>query len=133
MVGKSTKGRVTKLAPILVVDDIDRSIDFYCEKLGFSLEVRVPEEAPAKFAIIKSGSVEVMLQSKVSITEDFPKVPAGKRAGRAVLYLDVKGIEELYGVLKEETGVAKEIHNAPHGQREFYVHDPDGNFIGFAE
>ena len=46
-----------KLTPNLIVSDVGRSIAFYRDVLGFTLEQTVPDVDPFVFAIVTSGSV----------------------------------------------------------------------------
>ncbi len=53
---------LTKLTPNLIVSDVERSVRFYCDVLGFAVAATVPDAAPYVFAIVQSGPVEVFLK-----------------------------------------------------------------------
>ena len=47
-----------KLTPNLIVSDVDRSMAFYRDVLGFSVAQTVPDAAPYVFAIVTSGDAQ---------------------------------------------------------------------------
>lgn len=55
------RASLDSIAPFFVVDDIQSSVHFYLEKLGFALRLLVPEGEPF-FAIVRRGPVEVILK-----------------------------------------------------------------------
>ena len=52
-----------KLTPNLIVSDVDRSIAFYRDVLGFSVAQTVPDAAPYVFAIVTSSDVQIHLNA----------------------------------------------------------------------
>jgi catechol 2,3-dioxygenase-like lactoylglutathione lyase family enzyme len=55
--------QLSSLTPNLIVADIERSLAFYRDVLGFSVEQTVPEAPPFVFVIVRSGPVEVYLNA----------------------------------------------------------------------
>ena len=49
------------LTPNLIVNDIDRSVTFYRDVLGFEQVTTVPEEPPFVFVWLRQGTVDVFL------------------------------------------------------------------------
>lgn len=73
----------TKITTNLMVGSVNETLDFYEGVLGFSLVLGVPEgsrqmvttrqsDAPLGFAIIRRDDAELMLQSRKSLSEEFP-------------------------------------------------------------
>jgi catechol 2,3-dioxygenase-like lactoylglutathione lyase family enzyme len=50
------------ISPFFIVSDLDDSVSFYTDKLGFELRFMGPEEEPY-FAIVGRGPVELMLKA----------------------------------------------------------------------
>ena len=55
--------KFTDVTPNLIVSDIDRSLAFYRDVLGFGLVTTVPDAAPFVFAWLKRDEVNVFLNS----------------------------------------------------------------------
>ena len=116
--------RVTSFAPQFLVDDLDRSIDYY-RKIGFSFG----EPWEGFYAIGHLDGLELHLK-------EAPKNDADRRYRRDNDHLDastgVDGVEAFYercvanGVMIIEPITATEW-----GTKGFYVEDPDGYIIGF--
>jgi len=65
-----------KITPILLVDEIEPSLKFWMDKLGFEKTVEVPEGDKLGFVLLTKDGTEVMLQSRESVKKD-----AGAAAG----------------------------------------------------
>ena len=61
-----------KLTPNLIVSDVSRSIAFYRDVLGFTVQQTVPDGEPFVFAIVTSGGVEVFLNAPGPAHEEYP-------------------------------------------------------------
>lgn len=61
-----------KLSPNLIVSDVDRSMAFYRDVLGFSVAQTVPDSAPYVFAIVTSGDVQIFLNAPGPAVEEYP-------------------------------------------------------------
>lgn len=118
----------------LMVADVQRSVDFYSRSFGFEVITTVPGEHELVFAMIKTGSVSIMLQSMSSFAEsnpEFGKTPIG---GTVLLYIDVSEIRILYQKVKKAgVQIYREMHDTFYGTSEFTVKDCDGYLISFAE
>ena len=122
-----------KLTPNLMVEDVDRSIEFYGGKLGFQVVVTLPETGTKDFAIISQGDVQLMLQSKTSLQEDIPVVGERSIASTTICYIEVEGVEKLRHHLSDDVDVVVPLRKTFYGMTEFYIRDPDGYVLGFAE
>jgi len=125
---------VTAVTPILVVDDIEPCIPFWVDRLGFQAVATVPEsEGTDKlgFAMLTSGDITVMYQTRESIRADLPSVLSG---GGQVQYLFVT-VEDLDDVMKRMEGIDALVPERTtfYGMREYGVREPAGNPIVFAQ
>jgi methylmalonyl-CoA/ethylmalonyl-CoA epimerase len=91
-----SQARVGQIA--VVVQDIDRAVDFYRDKLG----LRLLFQAPPKLAFFDCGGVRLMLD--VPEEEEF-KHPA------SILYYKVEDIRETWATLR---GRGVEFRDEPH-------------------
>jgi hypothetical protein len=116
------------LAPILIVDAIEPSLDFWSAGLGFALTTTVPETGPYNFAILERDGIEVMLQTRASASEDLGE---GANSGPSFLYLSVDAIDPvLSGVANPDIAVAR--RKTFYGADEIYLREPGGHIVGLA-
>lgn len=127
--------KFNKITPNLMVADMEKSLKFYRDVLGFSVSQTVPEKAPFIFAWMKRGEAELFLNQHMPPQPGQPDLYAGKAIGGTMaMYMPLEGIEELHKTV-ESSGVkiAIPLHTEFYGMKEFAVHDPDGYVIIFAE
>jgi catechol 2,3-dioxygenase-like lactoylglutathione lyase family enzyme len=121
----SAKPRVTSLAPQFLVDDLERSIAYYRDALGFTFA----EPWGGFYAIGRLDGVELHLK-------EAPKNPAERTHRRENEHLDasagVAGIEVFYEqCVARGARIIKPLAATEWGTKDFYVEDPDGYIICF--
>lgn len=121
---------LTALEPILWVNNIERSVAYYREKLGFDLRMAMngPDGAMVH-ASVSNGTVSLMLGYKDGVPAD----PA-RSGGGAELYINTDDVDALYRqALNAGTAITNEIADQYWGDRTFTVTDPDGYVLTFAQ
>ena len=132
------------LAPNFAVQDIEKTVTFYCDVLGFKLEMAVPEGKSRVeqelsegkkyiYAMMSRGNVQVMFQRTDSIGEDIPPLNGMPIGASVSFYIEVEDIETLYQEIKSKAEIVKEPQTAWYGMEEFYIKDCNGYIFGFAE
>jgi catechol 2,3-dioxygenase-like lactoylglutathione lyase family enzyme len=125
-----------KLTPNLLVDDVERSLRFYVEVLGFSRGMTVPEAPPFVFASVVSGGVEIFFNEKETAAKEYPAF-AGKPLGiTGTMFIEMEqpgSIEALHQRLKPIVPIVMPFVTQWYGLKEFAIADPDGYVITFAE
>jgi catechol 2,3-dioxygenase-like lactoylglutathione lyase family enzyme len=111
-----------RLAPMVFVTDIARSVAFYREVFGFEKEFENGD--PVGFVILVKDAAELHLSL----------VPGHRGHTANVAHLMVDDADALY-VRLEQHGVriVKAIRDADYGMRTFVFADPDGNRIDVGE
>lgn len=123
----------TKNTPNLIVSDIDRSLAFYRDELGFSVVTTVPEQPPYVFAMLQAGGVELFLNDvKLALKEHPEWAGQSMVAFGHSLFIETDGIDELYARLNGRVPIWLPIVTQWYGMREFGIADPDGYLITFA-
>lgn len=135
--GQTIKERTIKfkaLTPNLLVDNVNKSADFYEKTFGFKTLMSVPESGALDFAMIKLNDVTIMLQSIQSMAAEFPEFKGQDTGGTFMLYIDVENLDEVYEKAKlNKVEIFVEINKTFYGTREFTIKDPDGYLLIFAE
>ena len=123
----------TKLTPNLLVANVERSLAFYVDTLGFSRGLTVPDESPLVFASVTSGAVEIFFNDAVTAANEYPAF-AGKPIGATgTLFIEMQGVDALHDRLKASVKIVMPLVTQFYGLREFAIEDPDGYVITFAE
>lgn len=130
--------KFSDVTPNLVVSDVERSLAFYRDVLGFSVTATVPEQAPFAFAWMQRDGVSVFLNSHESI-EEHAQLASRAIGGTATLFItidadDVKsGIDGVFAAVSRRARVMMQPKDQFYGMREFGIEDPDGYVIFFAQ
>jgi lactoylglutathione lyase len=125
----------SKLTPNLIVDDVERSLRFYEDVLGFTRGFTVPEARPFVFGSVASGPVEIFFNEKNTAAKEYPAF-AGKPIGMSgTLYVELASgaIEALHSRLTTTVPIVMPFVTQWYGVKEFAIVDPDGYVITFAE
>lgn len=124
------------VVPEFSVTDIEKSLSFWCDLLGFKVAYDRPD---ARFAYLVRGRLQVML---CELNGRWEVAEMQRPFGRGInLQMTVDRIEPILDALN---GVGWPLYEQPneawyrvgddeHGQREFLVQDPDGYLLRLAE
>jgi catechol 2,3-dioxygenase-like lactoylglutathione lyase family enzyme len=126
-VAARSTAKITGIIPQLLVDDLERSIAYYRESLGFELDFVYD----SFYASVSRDGFGIHLKHA-------PKGSADRAHRKQNEHLDayvaVTGIRDLYGDLQERgAAVIKPLEERPWGCIDFYVEDPDGHILCFSE
>ena len=120
-----------KITPVLIVNEIEKSIPFWVNRLGFEKIVEVPEGDKLGFVILTRQGAELMLQTTASVEKDTPQFAPASQTNRAALFVEVDDFED---ILKQLRGypIAMPERIAFYGMREIGVFDPNDHVVVFA-
>jgi lactoylglutathione lyase len=124
---------LTKLTPNLIVSNVERSLAFYRDVLGFTCPVTVPDASPYVFAIVQHGPVEIFLNAPEPAITEYPAFKDKPIGGTLTLFIAVTGVEALHAALKDKVNVVMPLERKWYGSTEFAFEDPDGYLITYAE
>lgn len=115
--------RVRAVAPSLTADDLQRSLAFYCDVLGFVVAERWEEAGALRGVRLKSGACEFFLAQ-----DDWKKGrDRQKGVGFRLLCLTVQDIDSLAESISARGGtLARAPMDQLWGVRDLEVVDPDG-------
>ena len=112
--------RLNGAVPVLAVEDLAKSVEFWERNLGFE---KAFEFGP--YAGVQRGPVEIHLSGAADSWSSAPNT----------CRIDVQGVDALYAEI-EPRGIVKPdetLQTTSFGMRQFSVLDPSGNRITFAE
>jgi uncharacterized glyoxalase superfamily protein PhnB len=114
--------------PLLNVADIEASLKFWRDLIGFEEITRFESEGRLAFANLRSGEVELMLNARGGD-------PRARRARphytEAVLYFGVVSVHDLVRDLRAKGCEAPDPEAQEYGVDEIILRDPDGYEIAF--
>jgi catechol 2,3-dioxygenase-like lactoylglutathione lyase family enzyme len=120
---------LTSISPVLLVSDLERSVAYYRDRLGFECEVYGD---PPNFASARREGASILL----ALTDEPERIIPNWRIVENMwnAYIRVDDVHRLYAEVQERGApIDYTIYDAPHGFREFGVQDPDGHDIAFGQ
>jgi uncharacterized glyoxalase superfamily protein PhnB len=117
--------RFKKVVPVLLVADLQRSVDWYAGVLGFELLWRSPADGGGENAMLHAGEVDLLLSTGSHLGAE-PKFTG-------TLYYQVDGVDVFYERVKDRVEMLWPLEAMDYGTREFGVRDPDGYNLAFSE
>jgi lactoylglutathione lyase len=122
-----------KLTPNLMVEDVAQTLTFYKDVLGFEVVMTLPETTPFDFAIVSRDGVELMFQSRQSLSENVPALTGSPIGASQTFYVEVSGISDLYEQLRDKVEIVVDLHTTFYGTQEVYFRDINGYVLSFSE
>ena len=131
---KQTTMNLKTLTPNLIVADVNKTVKYYQETLGFEIAMTVPESGVFDFAMLKLDNVTIMFQSRVGYVEALPEYKDKKIGGTLFLYIEVESLDIVYNRVKKASAeIVVDINTTFYGSHEFTMKDCDGYLLIFAE
>ena len=124
--------KLTGITTLLNVEDVPRSLGFYRDVLGFTVEAEFATENELVWVRLSHGPVALMLN----------RSPSRKRRGSrsaadsyddALLCIMVDDLDAVWQTLEAARAAPKPVETESYGLREFTVRDPDGYELAFQQ
>lgn len=128
---------ITQVAPRLMVEDVNRTVAFYNEVLGFAF-VRGLAEATRQpvadwsptvrlaYAEVRSGQAVLAFLSRAALASELPRLAEARIGGTAVVGLACDDFDALAARLGDILPFIKAPHPSPRGGREMSIEDING-------
>ena len=119
-----------RLAPMLLAHNLDETIAFYTEGLGFTLESTLDD--PPTWCSLRRDEVNLMF-----VWEGEHDHAPGDEHNHpelglpGVLYVYPSEVQDLYDEVKDRVEICEELGVRTHGMIEFAVLDPNGYRLRF--
>lgn len=126
-----------RLVPELKVSDLQESLNFYVNVLGFNV---LYDRAEDRFAYLEVEGAHLMIEELSEHSRQFDTAPLEKPLGRGMnLQIEVSNVNDLYErvmsnqleilIAMEDKWYRNEAEEG--GNRQFIVADPDGYLLRF--
>ena len=135
--GKSEKensmkhGKMKKLTPMLAVDRIEPSLEFWTTKFGFRNAGEVGEKGALDFVMLERDGIEIMYLTRASLQKDAINLGAAATKGTSLLFIEVDNIEQVIANL-DGVEIIKPKHDEFYGMTEITIREPGGHLVTFA-
>ena len=117
------------LAPLLNVEDAERSIRFYVEALDFEIVRKAEFDGSVGWAALRHGEITLMI-NRLGHCDS-----AARRErpsyGETVFYFYVDSAPDLHRKLKDRGIAVSDVTIEDYGLAEFRLRDPDGYELAF--
>jgi catechol 2,3-dioxygenase-like lactoylglutathione lyase family enzyme len=119
--------QVIGIAPQFLVDDVDRAIAYYRDRLGFELDFKYE----SFYASVSRDGFAIHLKQAEKLAADRAH---RKQNEHLDAYIAVSGVRHLFGELQTRgADVLRPLTEQPWACVDFYVQDPDGYILCFSE
>ena len=106
-------------ATIFHVSNVESSINYYTQVLGFSIDFRYND-----FAGVELGAVLIYLSG--------PAQEVKRTVGKGSIYIFCDEVDQYFQEISEKGAIIEvRIDNRDYGMRDFGIKDPDGNMLSF--
>ena len=118
---------IKNIVPQLRTTDIDSTVRFYTEKLGFTVEFNYEDF----YVGLKAGDHMIHLKR---VDEQEPSIPYVDEGGHLHLYFETDGVAAFAEKLKANgVEMVMDMHETDWNTREFTVRDDQGHTLYFGE
>jgi catechol 2,3-dioxygenase-like lactoylglutathione lyase family enzyme len=112
--------KIKRISPMLAVANMDETVAFYCDVLGFSVVKKFPE-----YAIVErdGATIHFMPAADESVLKAV--------RGHTDIYIEVENIAALWAHVQKFKGQyrVRELFDQPYGMTEFHIGDPNGCLV----
>jgi hypothetical protein len=124
---------VTRATPILHVERVEPSVEFWTGRLGFEKTVEVPEGSRIGFAILASGATTLMYQTYSGMKAEAanPLAEAASQ-GPTFVFLEVPDIDAIVSAM-QGADIVVPVHRSSYGAQELIVREPGGHYVIFSQ
>jgi len=117
-----------------MVSDVEETIEYYTDILGFTLLMTVPEKGKLDWAMVKRNDVVLMFQSIRSLKSSMPRLQGEKPGGGLTFYIKVDRITELHEELFDNNvEIISDLESTFYDTIEFSIVDLNGYVLTFSE
>lgn len=126
--------KLLSLTPNIIVEDVVKTAAYYEDLLDFEIVDSVPDdEGGLIWALISSGDVLLMLQSRTGPESGFNEMENNETGGTLSFFIKVDDTNEIYENLKEKVNILSDLKETIYGAIEFTFKDINGYIITISQ
>lgn len=134
----------TMLMPNLMTENVNATVRFYCEHLGFHMLMGLPfdteqsikeysEAIPLQFSMLEHEGAMLMVQARASLAGECAMFAEMPIAVSGTYYLEVENLDKLLAGLGKDVEVVLPERITFYGMREVWIRDNNGYVVTLAE
>jgi catechol 2,3-dioxygenase-like lactoylglutathione lyase family enzyme len=112
--------------PVLKVTDLQRSVAFYTEVLGFDVCWQAANDGGGENCMLEAGATNLLLSTGSQLGDKRPQLTG-------TLYFQTPAARDFFERVRHKAEVVWPLEVMDYGQIEFGIRDPDGYVLAFAE
>ncbi|MFH2085232.1 MAG: VOC family protein [bacterium] len=121
------------LTPELLVEDIQKTLDWYQTTLGFEVMFVSPETGTPTFTRIKKEGTKIMFFRRAEFSSEILTFSFAPMGGSFVLYLEVKDIKKIWLEIQDKVTIVQPPQIKDYGSQEFTIQDFNGYHLMFGQ
>jgi uncharacterized glyoxalase superfamily protein PhnB len=114
-----------KIVPVLKVSDMQKSVAFYSDVLGFTIIWRAANDGGGENCMLQAGAADLLLSTGAQLGD--------KPQFTGTLYFNMAGVRDFFDRIKNQVEMVWPLETMDYGQMEFGIRDGDGYTLAFAE
>lgn len=122
-----------KLVSNLMVEDVNKTVQFYEDVLDYILGMNFPEDGQWDWALMKRDGVELMFQSKKTMAKELFPLKDKPVGGTISLYVTVDDVKAYHKLVKDKVKIIRDLHPTEYGTEEFSFEDCNGYILIYAQ
>ena len=129
----NTMTKLESLTPNIMVKDVNETLDYYTNNLGFKLIDTNPESGQYEWGYVMLDNVGMMFQEEKSLKTEYKEIEPLKVGGALTFYIRIKDINSYYNQVSKKTNIIKPMNKTFYGTNEFAIMDLNGFILTFSE
>ena len=116
----NTSPMIDRISPMLAVEDMQETISFYTDVLGFTEQMTSPDYS----IIVRGGSTIHLMKAASDEVMDCVR-------GHTQIYIEVSDVDGLWRSVEphKERFKVRDLFDQTYGMREFHIEDPNGCLV----
>ncbi|MGY6650486.1 VOC family protein [Wenyingzhuangia sp. IMCC45574] len=125
--------KLESLTPNIMVKDVNATLNYYIDCLGFKLIDTNPESGQFEWGYVMLDSVGMMFQEEKSLKTEYKEMEPLKIGGALTFYIRINDIDSYYDELSKDINIIKPMNRTFYGTNEFAIMDLNGFILTFSE